>query len=126
MSEVKTLPDAKLSRQTVPERPGVVVISIAGEAHFSNGRGIETYFDEVLEAVQPKHVLLDLSELTFAASAFFSSLLFWREEMTKRGGMLVLFGLRSEIASTMRILTLDRVLTIRADRQAALAAVTSK
>ena len=114
--------DVNLSQQTVQESPKVVVLQMVGEAHFSNGQQIEKYFEEVLESAQPQHMLLDLSELTFAASAFFSSLLFWREEMTKRGGKLVLFALRPEIFSTMRILTLDRVLTIRPDQPAALAA----
>jgi anti-anti-sigma factor len=115
--------DVNLSQFTIQESPKVVVLQMAGEAHFSNGQQIEKFFDETVESAQPKHVLLDLSELTFAASAFFSSLLFWREEMTKRGGKLVLFGLRPEIFSTMRILTLDRVLTIRPDKQEALAVV---
>jgi phenylacetate-CoA ligase len=48
-------------------------------------------------------------------------LLVCREEVMKRGGELVLFALRPELFSTMRILTLDRVLSIRADQAAALA-----
>ena len=113
-----------LSQHTLSESPKTVVMAIQGEAHFDNMRAIDGYFDDLLATSQPRHVLLDLSELTFAGSAFFSSLLFWREEMTKRGGSLVLFGVRPEVFSTMRILTLDRVLTVRPDQQLALAALT--
>lgn len=111
----------KLSREKVQDAPPVVSLRIGGEMGGTNGRQAEAYFDETVQVENPKHVLLDLGELVFADSAFFSSLLFWREEMMKRGGALVLFGLRPEIASTMRLLTLDRVLTVRADKAAALA-----
>jgi anti-anti-sigma factor len=115
--------DLKLSRKKVQDAPPTVTLAIAGEMGGVNGRQAETYFDEMVKAEGPRFVLLDLTDLTFADSGFFSSLLFWREEMTKRGGALVLFGLRPEIASTMRLLTLDRILTIRADQAAALAAL---
>jgi anti-anti-sigma factor len=115
--------DANLSHQTVQQSPKVVMVRIEGEAHVGNGLQIENYFDGVLQSEEPQYVLLDLSDLTFAGSAFLSSLLFWREEMAKRGGKLVLYGVRPEIYSTMRILTLDRVLTLCPDQQAGLAAV---
>ncbi len=117
------MPVLELSQQALRHAPKVIVLSIAGEAEASNGLQLEQYFDQVVQAEQPRHVLLDLSGLTFAGSAFFSSLLFWREEMTGRGGLLVLYGLQPEVASTLRILTLDRVLTVRPDRQAALLAL---
>jgi anti-anti-sigma factor len=113
--------ELNLSRQTV--QTGVVVLTIAGEADAVNGLQIEKYFDEVVRSEQPRHVLLDLGGLLFAGSSFFASLLFWREEMITRGGKLVLYGLRPEVASTMRLLTLDRVLTMVPDQRAALAAV---
>ena len=112
-----------LSQQTLQPSPKVVTLTVAGEADAINSLRAEQFFEGVLEADQPRHVLLDLSGLTFAGSAFFSSLLFWREEMTKRGGVLVMYGLRPEIASTMRILTLDHLLTVRPDQQAALDAL---
>src|SRR4051812_34416456 len=94
----------KFSRVRIQESPPVLAIRIGGEVGGPNGRQAEAYFDESIQAEQPRHVLLDLGDLTFADSGFFSSLLFWREEMMKRGGALVLFGLRPEIASTLRIL----------------------
>ena len=115
--------DLTLSRQTLELSPKVVLISIAGQVDIDNGLQAEKYFETMLQEDQQQHVLLDLDGLTFAGSAFFSSLLFWREALTRKGGQLVLYGLRPEIAGTMRILGLDKVLTIRADQPAALIAL---
>ena len=117
------MPEANLSHERLQEAPRVTAVRIRGDVDASNGRAVESYFDAVLKDEQPRHVLLDLGGVTFGDSAFFSSLLFWREEMTKRGGQLILFGPRPELLSTLRILTLDRVLTIRPDQAAALAAL---
>lgn len=112
--------DLNLSHEAVEDSPKVVVFCVAGEIDDTNGRQVETYFDKLIESEKPQHVLLDLSGLSFAGSGFFGSLLFWKEELAKAGGSLVLFGLRSEIASTMRIFSVDRVVSICEDRQAAL------
>jgi anti-anti-sigma factor len=114
------MPDLNLSHETVQDSPKTVVMSIVGELDQTNGREVETYFNELFDSEQPRHVLVDLSGLVFAGSGFFGSLLFWKEEVAKGGGLLVLFGLRPEIASTMRIFSLDRVVTICNDRDAAL------
>jgi anti-anti-sigma factor len=117
------VPDLKLNRQTVAQSPKVVVVSLAGQVEGANGLQAERYFDEMLRQEQPRHVLLDLRGLTFAGSVFFSSLLFWRETLARQGGQLVLYGLRPEISSTMRILALDEVLPISADQPSALETV---
>jgi stage II sporulation protein AA (anti-sigma F factor antagonist) len=112
-----------LSHERVQDAPRTVVVRIQGDVDVSNGQTVESYFDTVLQEEQPRHVLLDLGGVTFGGSAFFSSLLFWREEMTKRGGKLILFAPRPELFSTMRILTLDRVLTTKPDQAAAVASL---
>jgi anti-anti-sigma factor len=113
--------EVQLSYETVRENPKVLLFRIAGEVDETNGRQTETYFTDLMSAQKPRDVLLDLGGLTFGSSGFFGSLLFWKEEVAKGGGQMVLFGLRPEIASTLRIFSLDRVVSIRADRQAALA-----
>jgi stage II sporulation protein AA (anti-sigma F factor antagonist) len=115
--------EVQLSHERRQESPRVVVVRIRGEVDAVSGRTVESYFDTVLESEQPRHVLLDLEGVTFGDSAFFSSVLFWREELTKRGGKLILFAPRPELLSTMRILTLDRVLTIKPDQETALASL---
>jgi len=113
--------ELKLSRETVQDSPKTVVMSIAGEIDQTNGREVETYFNDLMDAEKPQHVLVDLSDLAFAGSGFFGSLLFWKEEVAGAGGLLVLFALRPEIASTMRIFSVDRIVAICNDREAALA-----
>lgn len=115
--------DLKLSREPLERSPHVVVMSLAGQAEFGNGLRTDQYFNQMLQEEKPQHVLLDLQDLTFADSAFFSSLLFWRGCLAQNGGCLVLYGLRPEIAGTLRIMALDRVLTIRPDRATAVAAL---
>ena len=115
--------DLKLNQQILRQAPKVVSVSLAGEVDINNGLQAEEYFDRMLQQDQPQHVLLDLGDLTFAGSVFYSSLLYWRKELTRRGGQLVLYGLRPEIAGSMRIMGLDHVLTIRADQPSALDAV---
>jgi len=113
----------KLSHETTQASPKIVCLSLVGEYDHSNGRAAEAYFDDMLKKEAPKHVLLDLSGLTFAASIFFSALLFWKEALAAGGGKLVAFAPTSEVLSTMRLFTMDRVVTTCADRQAALAAI---
>jgi anti-anti-sigma factor len=115
----------QLTHEVTQPSPKVVTVALAGELDHSNGRNAETYFDELWNKESPKHVLLDLSKLTFAGSVFFSTLLFWRETVKTAGGQLVLFAPTSEVLSTMRLFTMDRILTICPDRAAALAAVKS-
>jgi anti-anti-sigma factor len=112
---------AKLSRQQLPQAPGVLVIAVSGDVDGSNSDEIERFFDSALEQDKPQHVLLDLTGLTFASTEFYSCLVFWRDELGRRGGKLVLYGLPAIIASTLRIFSLDRVLTNRPDQAAALA-----
>ena len=111
--------DIRLEHETVQTDPKIVLMRIAGEVDGTNGRQVETYFNDLIDSEKPHDVLVDLSSLSFAGSGFFGSLLFWKEEVANAGGQLVLFGLRPEIASTMRIFSLDRVVTICEDQQAA-------
>jgi anti-anti-sigma factor len=113
-----------LSHERLQECPRVTVVRIRGDVMATiNGREVERDFDIVLEAEKPRHVLLDLSGVAYGDSSFFSSLLFWREELTKRKGNLVLFALRPELMSTMRVLALDRLLTPKPDQASALASL---
>ena len=110
-----------LGREVVQESPKVVSLRIAGDVDYLNVAHVERAFNDVLEAEQPRHVLLDLGGLTFMVTPFLGSLLYWKEEVTKRGGKLALYGMKPAIASTMRLVRLDRVLPFWANREDALA-----
>lgn len=113
--------ELSFSRHTVQAAPKVVTVCIVGEVDQHSGRSAETYVDETLSVEKPQHLLLDLSGLSFAGTSFFSSLLFWREELLKGGGSLGLFGLQQAVHSTMRMLALDRLVPISDDEKSAVA-----
>jgi anti-anti-sigma factor len=110
----------QLGRERIQESPRVVVLRIAGDVDYLNVEGVEKYFNDLLEAEQPTHVLLDVTGLTFVVTPFLGSLLFWREKVAQRGGRLVLYGIRPAIDYPMRAMRLHRVLTFCPDRESAL------
>jgi anti-anti-sigma factor len=110
----------QLGRETAQDSPRVVVMRIAGDVDYLNVEGVEKYFNDLVEAEQPRHVLLDVTGLTFIVTPFLGSLLFWKERVAQGGGRLVLFGVRPAIEYPMRAMRLHRVLTFCPDRQAAL------
>jgi anti-anti-sigma factor len=112
-----------MSRQVLRDSPRVVVFRLAGDVDYLNVQGVEAYFNDLLEAEKPRHLLLDVSGLTFVVTPFLGSLLFWEKELQRRGGRLVLFGARPSIEHPMRVLRLNRVLTFCPDQQAALDAL---
>lgn len=112
-----------LAKETVQPTPRATVVRIAGQADHENTRQIEDYFEEMMQSEQPQHVLLDLSGLLFGDSSFLSLLILWRERTRNAGGKLILYGLRPEIHSLLRVVSFDRILPIHPDQAAALAAV---
>jgi anti-anti-sigma factor len=112
-----------LSHATVGESPKVVAFRLSGDVDYLNVQGVENYFNDLLRMEAPRHLLLDVSGLTFVVTPFLGSLLFWKEEMARRGGRLVLFGVRPSIEHPMRVLRLNRVLTFCPDQGAALASL---
>lgn len=117
--------DLQLSHQSVQDSPKIVCIALSGEYDLASAPKAEKYFDELMQSESPQHVLLDLSQLSFAGSDFFSSLLFWKEKVAENGGQLALFGLQSQVSSTLRLFVLDRVVTVCPDRETALQKVSA-
>jgi stage II sporulation protein AA (anti-sigma F factor antagonist) len=113
----------QMGRDVVQESPRVIVFHLAGDVDYLNVQSVETRFQEILETDRPRHLLLDVSGLTFVVTPFLGSLLFWEKELQQRGGRLVLFGVRPSIEHPMRVLRLHRVLTFCPDQQAALDAL---
>lgn len=112
-----------LTRQMIREVPGVLVVRLAGTVDSDNGRSVDEYMKESFQVEQPCHVLLDCGGLAYAPSAFLGSLLFWKDQVGKRGGMLVLFGLQSLVADILQVVGFHRLFTLTADQETALAAL---
>jgi stage II sporulation protein AA (anti-sigma F factor antagonist) len=111
----------QMGRERVQDSPRVVVLRIAGDVDYLTVEAVEKHFSDLLEAEQPRHVLLDVSGLTFIVTPFLGSLLFWKQKLAERDGRLVLFGVRPAIEYPMRAMRLHRVLTFCPDRETALA-----
>src|SRR4051812_7350844 len=111
--------DFSMNWQRIDPTRDVVVIRLAGAVDYADQKFVETQFASMLTQENPKHVLMDFREITFVVTPFLGSLLFWREQMMKRGGSLVLFGLRRGMAVAVEHLYLQRVLTICEDEEAA-------
>jgi anti-anti-sigma factor len=112
-----------LTRQMLSEVPGVLVVRVAGTLDGDNGRSVDDYVKESLQVEQPRHVLLDCGGLPYAPSAFLGSLLFWKDQIRKQGGMLVLFAVQSLVADILQVAGLHRLFTLTADQETALAAL---
>jgi anti-anti-sigma factor len=112
-----------LTRQTLSEVPGVLVVRLAGTVDADNGRSVDEYMKESFQAEQPCHVLLDCGNLAYVPSAFLGSLLFWKDQISKRGGKLVLFAVQSFVAEILQAVGFTRLFTLSADQEAALAAL---
>lgn len=123
VSRESRYPVPNMGHERLQETPSIIKIRIGCDVDFSNGQEVEKYFNTVVQTEQPRHVLLDLGGVSFGDTAFFSLLLFMKEEVQKSGGQLVLFGVRTEVHSTLRLLSFDKFLTIRPDQAAALASL---
>jgi anti-anti-sigma factor len=55
----------EFSRAAAPEAANVLVLRIGGDVDYLKVPTVEAYMAEALRAEQPRHVLLDLSGLTF-------------------------------------------------------------
>ena len=69
-----------------------------------------------------KKLVLDFSLVEQLSSAMFGKLIALNRLLGKRNGRLALFGLSLEVQEIVKVLKLDRLLTIKSDEHAALAA----
>jgi anti-anti-sigma factor len=115
-----------LTRQMLSDVPGVLVVRLAGTVDGDNGRSVDEYMKESFQSLQPSNVLLDCSSLAYVPSAFLGSLLFWKDQISKRGGRLVLFAVGSFVADILQAVGFTRLFTLSADQQTALAALPSQ
>jgi anti-anti-sigma factor len=112
-----------LTRQMIREVPRVLVVRLTGTFDSDNGRSVDEYMKESFQVEQPCHILLDCGGLAYAPSAFLGSLLFWKDQVGKRGGRLILFGLQSLVANIFHAVGFHRLFTLTANQETALAAL---
>jgi anti-anti-sigma factor len=101
----------------------VLVVRLAGELDSDNARRADEFMKGAFQTEQPGHVLLDFSGLAYGSSALLGSLLFWKDQVAKRGGALVLFGLQALVADLLRAVGFQVLFTLAADQETALTAL---
>jgi anti-anti-sigma factor len=114
------------TRETVQEDPKVIEVGFAGTWSHDSGLALRESFTRLLEETKPRHVILNGSAISFADSEFVSGLIWLKDRVALRGGRLLLSSFREEIWSTFRLLSLDHIIPIHADRQSALASLSTQ
>ncbi len=111
---------------TVESQDGVTVIRLGPDYESLD----ESLLDElravilqVAETADPPRVVLDLSHTKFFGSAFIEILFRAWNRLKARGGAFALSGLTEYCAEIIEITHLDRLWTVFADRDAAVAAL---
>jgi anti-anti-sigma factor len=115
-----------LTRQTIRDEPRVLVVRLVGAVDSDNGQRVDEYMKESFQAEQPCHVLLDFSALSYIPSVMLGSLLFWKDQIGKHGGKLILFAVQSLIADLIHVVGFHRIFTLTADQETALAALAAR
>ncbi len=110
---------AVLSVETTAVDAETTVVTIAGEVTFSNVNGLGRELASVLKA-GTRNLLIDLREVAFIDSSGLSALLTASAQARERGGADALVH-GAQPPSFFRFRGVERLLSLYADREAALA-----
>jgi len=98
-------------------------IEVAGEVTFSNVNGLGRRLDEAL--TRAKHLVIDLTNVTFIDSSGLSTLLTASAAARERGGAVALVLAQGRPPSIFRFRGVDRLLALYPSREAALAGLSA-
>lgn len=93
---------------------GLVLLALAGELDAAVTRLVEQTVDEVLQDA-PVLVVVDLSGLSFCDSTGLGTLVRTNRRVCESGGSCVVAGARGPVDRLLRLLSMDRVLTLSQD-----------
>ena len=101
----------------ITTQPDATIVKLIGEAR------MDADADEFLEveALHPKKVIIDATDLTFIASVGIHHLIKLQHAITAHGGKLLIAGLRPPIQRIFREAKLDTLFDLRPDVPSALA-----
>ena len=100
------------------------IVTIAGRLDGTGAPEVEAHCRALMEGGDVRQ-LLDLAEVEYISSAGLRSLLVVAKQIKAAGGVLVLCCLTPMVREVMEISGFDKILTLSADRDAALAIFTS-
>ncbi len=98
----------------------VCVVSIGGRLDGAGAPEVEAHCRGLIDGGEVRQ-LLDLAEVAYISSAGLRSLLVVAKRIKAAGGVLVLCSLTPMVREVMEISGFDKILTLAADRDAALA-----
>jgi len=112
MSEILSYNDTKLSNEATElvftgqmEANGAEIFKAACHEHLSKG---------------VKHLVVDLSKVTVISSSGIGALMVTQEDFQDQGGWATYVALSKEVRSVVRLMDLEAILNIAADREEAL------
>ncbi|MGK5740812.1 STAS domain-containing protein [Micromonospora sp. URMC 103] len=95
---------------TYAERDGGTCLRLAGELDMSSAPQLDAAIDR-LTAAGERHLLVDLTELTFCDSTGLAAFVRGDNRAAADGGWLRVTGARGRVARVLRLTGLDEVLT---------------
>jgi anti-anti-sigma factor len=105
------------------ERDGnVVVVKAVGRLDSAAVKTAEDGFDAAIGRTAP-HLVVDMSGLEYISSAGLRVLLMLAKKVQTTKGKLALYGLQPNVKAVFAVSGFDTILSVQADRAAALAAV---
>jgi anti-anti-sigma factor len=93
----------------VEETPRGLIVRMIGQASVDQIEELDREL-HLLTALQPKFVVLEMSQVPYVSSMGIGSLLRFRNDIAQAGGRVVLAGLQKTVAETFKIGNIDRVL----------------
>ncbi len=98
------------------------IVAVTGEVTFSNVNELNRRLESALDG-DARHLVVDLTEVTFIDSSGLSALLTASAEARRRGGAVALVLADGEPPSIFRFRGVDRLLALYPSREAALASL---
>src|SRR4051812_40625113 len=93
----------------VDQTPRGLVVRVIGEAGVDEIDELDREL-HLLTALQPKFVVLDLSQVPYVSSMGIGSLLRFRNDIAQSGGRVVIAAAQKIVADTLKMGNIDRVL----------------
>ncbi|MCG8389010.1 MAG: STAS domain-containing protein [Cytophagales bacterium] len=98
------------------------LLSVVGEVDASSSIELDNAINDAIESGNKKF-LVDCSHLEYISSAGLGVFMSYIEEFKKRDITLVIYGLNEKVSNVFEILGLDQLLSIRASKDEAKAAL---
>ena len=99
-----------------------LLISVKGEADASSSIELDRQLRESFDEGNP-HILVDCTNLNYISSAGLGVFMSYIEEVNEKAITFIIFGLSDKVSKVFTILGLDQLLTIKSNKEDALAEI---